>query len=653
MSGVFGLWYLDGRPVEPETLGRMGEVMAHRGPDGAGVWRDGRVGVGHLAFHTTPESGFAEQPLVNGEGDPVVSADVRLDNRERLLKTLGYDSPPWEVSDAALILRAYQRWGEECVEHLIGDFAFVIWDRSENRLFCARDHFGVRPLYYVHSPGRLFACASEVKALLTLPEVSKEVDDLEVARLLVLPVWDNPGATFYREVRRVQPAHSLTVGTEGTRERRYWSLDPERTLRLGSDEEYAEAVRESFVEAVNARLRAAGRIGTMLSGGLDSSAITCVAAQSLAGSDSQLPLRTFSAVYPTATASDERRYIHEILRMYDTEPHFFSADAVNPLGEAEVLGRIIDGPIEGGNAYSGWNLYRSAADSGTQVVLDGFDGDTTISHGTGRLTELALANHWWALAWELRDFARTTNEPWYPVFRSWVRGYAIKPLVRKLRGFDNGDTSWAKHTAARLRMLEDDYRRRIEPHIEPRPKEPRTAREEHYGRLTRADLLKNLGIVEALGAGAGVEVRFPFFDVRLVELCLSIPAEQKLRRGWIKFVMRNSMNGILPEKVRWRLDKSDLSAGLYYALRTHGRGSMESVANSSERSLAEFIKPSYVAETYPRFLAGTLSKFPEFYYWRVLVLALWLMGREQGSTVDGGSPSINFDRGHTPSKLPR
>lgn len=646
MSGVFGLWNLDGRPVEPETLARMAGAMAHRGPDGSGVWQDGPVGLGHLADHTTPESSFARQPLATPDGKLIVTADVRLDNRDALIQALAPAAPPWEVSDAELVREAYTRWGANCVERLLGDFAFAVWDQSRRIVFCARDHFGVKPLYFFHRPGRLFAFASEVKALLTLAEVSDEIDELEVARLLVIPVVDDPGATFYRDARRVLPAHSLTVKGDGIEQRRYWDLEPQRTLRLASDSDYADAVEEAFTEAVRCRLRSSRRIASMLSGGIDSSSITCVAARLLEGSDGQLPLQTLSAVYDTASASDEREFIQEVLKQYDTAPHFFSADAIDPVGEIDAMNGCIDGANDGGNVYLNWNLYRSASALGAGVVLDGFDGDTTLSHGIGRLTELALGHRWWTLARELKAFTKSTNEPWIPVLRSWILGHGIKPLARRVRRRPEDNRRWQAHAAKRMRMLEDDYRGRLEPYLTDQPAKPRTEREEHHGRLTRPGLNKSLGIVEAVGAGAGVEVRFPFFDVRLVELCLSLPAEQKLRGGWSRRVMRNAMKGVLPEKVRLRHGKSNVSVGLYYALRSHGKDSVIRVERSADGALAEYIRPSFVNEMSPRFLAGTVSKSEEFYYWRVLAFALWVMGRS-GAEMSAVAPPRVENRSRT------
>ncbi len=188
---------------------------------------------------------------------------------------------PSDVTDAELILRAYKRWGERSPEHLLGDFAFAIRDAHRDVLFCARDHFGVKPFYYHHAPGRLFCFASEIKGLLALAEVPRRLNETRVADYLV-PLLEDKVITFYEEIVRLPPAHRMTVSRDGVRIEEYWALDPTREIRMKSGEEYAEAFREIFTEAVHCRLRSAFPVGSMLSGGLDSSSIVCVARKLIA-----------------------------------------------------------------------------------------------------------------------------------------------------------------------------------------------------------------------------------------------------------------------------------------------------------------------------------------------------------------------------------
>ncbi len=245
MSAIVGIYRLDGGGAEASVLEGMLETMAHRGWDASGAWLDGPVGLGHRMLWTTPESREEKLPAVSAARDLVVTADARIDNRDELLRGLDLsDETPRTITDSELILASYRRWGEGCVEHLLGDFAFAIWDLRRERLFCARDHIGLKPFYYHYRSEGIFVFGSEVKALLAVPAVPRRVNGGRVAGFLV-GLYEDPTATFHDEILRLAPAHCMTVSREGISLRRYWELDPSRELRLGSDAEYAEASASS------------------------------------------------------------------------------------------------------------------------------------------------------------------------------------------------------------------------------------------------------------------------------------------------------------------------------------------------------------------------------------------------------------------------
>lgn len=252
----------------------MAACLAHRGTDGMGLWCEGPVGLGHRMRWTTPESLHETLPFSRPSEKRAITADARLDNRDELSASLNVSDRA--VSDSTLILLAYDRWGDACPERLLGDFAFVIWDGRREALLCARDPMGVKPLYYHHQPNRLFAFASEIKALLCLAEIPRRLNEQRVADYLV-PILEDMEATFFRDIVRLPPGHRLLLDSRGLALQRYWSLDPAREVRLDSDEAYAEAFRTLFTDAVRARLRSAYPVGSLLSGGLDSSSITCAA----------------------------------------------------------------------------------------------------------------------------------------------------------------------------------------------------------------------------------------------------------------------------------------------------------------------------------------------------------------------------------------
>lgn len=624
MSGIAGVYYLDGRAVDRTDVECMVERITHRGPDASGVWSEGAVGLGHRMLWTTPESLRERLPLVNKRGDLALTADARIDNRDELVEALGLNSGHCEeMSDSELILRAYEQWGERCSERLLGDFAFVIWDRRRQLLFCARDHFGVKPFYYYDSP-HAFAFASEIKALLCLREVPRRLNETRVADYLV-PMLEDKAITFYQDILRLPPAHIMIVDREGIRLRPYWALDPSRELRLGSDGEYAEAFRELFTNAVRCRLRSAFPVGSMLSGGLDSSSIVCVARNLLAENGAG-PLHTFSAVFDDVPECDERPFIQAVLAQGGLVPHYVPGDQLGPLADLDRVFHHEDEPFYAPNLFLHWGLYSAARKQGVRVVLDGLDGDTSVSHGLGFLPELAAAGRWKTLAAEVIGLSkRFDRSPW-----SILSYHAIKPLVpiafqqawRALRGANRATHIFGAilSPAFALRVAFD---RRLEVLRGSRIRCVRTSKEGHYRGLTAGLIPYALEVADRAAAGFGVEPRYPFFDRLLVEFCLALPPEQKIRQGWTRLVMRRAMGGILPAEVQWRGGKSDLSPNFIRGLLTFHREILDGVMAEDSRLLGNFVNIVDVREACRRYLSER-SEEDALTIWKVATLAWWL-----------------------------
>ena len=359
----------------------------------SGLWHDGSIGLGHLMLRTVPESLHETTPHVTGDSRMVVTADARIDNRQELIHELGLgDVPNDHLPDSHLILAAYQKWGTECPYHLLGDYAFALWDLHRRTLLCARDPMGVRPFYYFWS-GRTFAFATEIKALFCLSEISRRINEFHVAELLV-PTYEDKKSTCYHDVVKLPPAHVLTVNGRNLETARYWSLDPNRELQFSSREECTEAFQELFTEAVRCRLRSTDRVGSTCSGGLDSSSIVCVARRLLNGTPSA-PLHTFSGIFPIVAPIDprvdERPFMQEVIATGDFEAHDVCADQSAPLSEA-LAHRDEFVPCFG--IYLDRALFRAAHQEGVRVLLCGFDGDVTLSYGQEYLEALAERGQW-------------------------------------------------------------------------------------------------------------------------------------------------------------------------------------------------------------------------------------------------------------------
>jgi asparagine synthase (glutamine-hydrolysing) len=610
----------------------MSDILAHRGGDEEHTHVDKFVGLGHRMLWTTPESLNEHLPLHEQSSDLVITADARIDNRAELYASLKIRQPLAEVSDSELILASYSKWGELCPAKLLGDFAFAIWDVRSQQVFCARDHIGVKSLYYYLSD-RGFAFATEIKGLLGLPGVPRELNEARIADFLLQSVEDRT-STFYKHILRLPAAHTLRVSQNRVQIKRYWSLDPSRRVRLRSDEDYAAAFREVFTAAVRSRVRSAFPVGSTLSGGLDSSSIAC-AARNLLGKQGAR-LHTFSAIFPSLPKNDlrkidERKYIEAVIAQGGFEPYYLRADLLSPLSDFDKVLWHGDEVYWGPNLYMHRGLYRAAEQRGVRVFLDGLDGDTTVSHGLAFLTELAWTGRWRKLVSEARGLSRVRNSY---TSRRIVWQYGFKPLVpemafriwRMFRGRP-------QHTNVNAEILNNDFAGRID--IARRLRELQshnsatayTARRSHLNGLNFGLHPYVLELADKTAAAFSLEPRYPFYDRRLMEFCLAMPSEQKLSQGWTRAVLRRAMTDVLPPEIRLRKDKANLNSNFRLSLFERDRELIKNVYES--QSMKKYINAKVFKETYERFLSHhSATEKDSLTIYGVIALSLWLQKSE-------------------------
>lgn len=676
MSAFVGLYRSDGGAVGEPTVLRMAEAVAHSGPDGEGVWIDGNVGLGHRMLHTTPESLSEILPASSDDGTCTITADARIDNRSELLAALGLTA---EAADSTLILATYERWGEDCLDHLIGDFAFAIWDAKRKVLFCARDHFGVKPFYYHHTPSH-FACATEIKALLTVPGVPQRLNEVRLADFLATMREDREN-TIYEDIVRLPAAHALVVGEDGLRRWQYYTVTPAADVPAdASDEEYEARFRELFTEAVRVRLRSAFPVGSELSGGMDSSSVTSVARHLLPPDE---PLHTISIIYDDVAECDERPYIDEVLRQGNFVPHYVYGDQLGPLENVDAVYTYLDDGLASGNQHLVWAAKRKASEAGVRVLLDGIDGDNVVGHGLLYLKELADAGGWERLAEESRAVARVfamtdqrhnfedsfadpdtafkrfgqarmqhlaANGPWWRFLwevNAASRHFGVSrfSLLKRYRGVFLEPKAMRKRRLAHLTgpvpapapimpLLDPEFAERIGlterlAHFSQYRPALTTERDVQRQLLGGSRIQTALELTSHVGAAHGLEIRHPFFDKRLVEFCLALPASQSLKEGWTRSILRRSLD-VLPEAIRWRVGKAWMGSNFE-------RGLYEQDADLLEQHITDLgpLRP-YVDETVIQHLYQRGRHVPNIeqaQLARIATLALWLKKRFASHTA--------------------
>ncbi|WP_172122479.1 MULTISPECIES: asparagine synthase-related protein [unclassified Devosia] len=618
MSGIAGLLLAEhSRVARPEWLDRQSRALHMRGPDGQGSWSGGRVYLRHAHRHST---GFVESNFAAAETGIVGLADIRLDNRAELADLLGADER--SASDIALVSLAYRHWGPDCCSRLLGDFAFALWDKGSQTLFCARDQWGVKPLFYAQSGGG-FSFGSDPGALICDDD---GVNEHRVASFIAGFV-DDPAATALSQVRRLLPGHWLQLKDGELVTRRYWRAQAAPDAGLSPP----EAVRDLLQQAVRARLRGAPAMGAMLSGGLDSSSVVATAARLRPG----VSLRTLSFDYPATPELSERRYVDAVLAAYPLQPSFVPFDDLAPLqGVSQLALRDADLLFAPGSGKM-LRLFKTAKELGATVLLDGHGGDEVISHGYGRLAELAQAGRWGALYGELRGVAATFNDSPSRVFLRYFAAYGpgrrlagrAQRLWSALRPPETGAVGPTAFVAA-------DLAKRIclaDRHAEWR-QALRTAHADedslHRWNVSSPAVGQSFEALDRAAALAGVELRFPFFDRRLVCYALSLPPSEILRDGWSRSVLRRAMQDILPPQVQWRRDKTDFSSELRLGLVKHHGGELDALDGDSF-GVSLFLNMDQVRSTIARLRADPLrlDAGELFGLWRALFLSLWLQSR--------------------------
>jgi asparagine synthase (glutamine-hydrolysing) len=557
MSAVAGRWNFTGRPNAGESCRRALAAQRMYGPHGDTLWDDGDIALGCARYDLLEEDRYDRQPLTGRGGQVMLVADLRLDNRDELARALGVGAAEVGVmADAALLLQAWERWDIALFDHLVGDYAFALWDKGRRQLILARDHLGGRPLHY-HRDGHFVAFASMPKGLHALAEIPLAPDGIRNTEFLALLPESGP-RSFFEGISRVEAGQAVVITADGISIVKHWQ--PKRhSLKLSSFDDYTEAAREHLDRAVASRLRGAGqRVGSHLSAGLDSSGIAATAARLMANRGGQVvaftyaPRSGYDGEVPAGRLADEADLAAATAGLYPNIDHvLLRSDGRSQLDDQDRDYHLFDRPLLNAEVQHRFNMTSADAQRrGLSVMLIGTMGNATLSYsGLTLLPELAARFRLIALLRATRALIRDGKMSWKGVlaqtFGSWMPETMWRALNRHFTGFapDLADYSALNgglvdelnlRATARVRQLDFSYRPR------------REAFEEQLWILRRVDFGNNQKGVQA---GWGVDLRDPMTDRRLVEFCLSLPTDVYLRNGESRALARRALADRLPPRV--------------------------------------------------------------------------------------------------------
>lgn len=579
MSAFVGVRSVDGQPVDPALVRRLTAALAYAAPDGCAAWVSREVGLGFAHLRRVPErpavAARPPMPAADGRGLHVV-ADADLDDRERLrfeLTAAGAPPPP-DADDPTLILAAYGTWGPQCAEHLHGDFAFAVWDEPRRVMCLVRDRFGTRPLYVARTHA-MFAFSNSLDVLRTVPGVPTELDEGAVGDLLRIGYDTDPAATIFSAVRCVPPAHVVTLGERSAEPARYWDLPTAGSLEMPNIDAYAARFAELLAASVADRVRGTDAVTLLLSGGRDSTAVAAMA-RAVADHAGRPELHAVTGVYDYAMPDEERRYAGLAAAALRIPAEFLPQDEYGWYERADRPELWRPEPTESPLLAADADLHARAA-THARIALTGEGGDAALREHESRLARLLLAGHLWTAAAEatryigihrrlprpgfrrLRHRRRGTLSPYSPI-PPWLREdfIARAGLRERWEALEAEDRrQWARH------------------HVRP----------EAFTKLRSLFWTRCFEEEHPTATGQPLVLRHPFFDERLVEFLLALPAEQWLNdKGIIVAALRTR----LPREVVYR-QKTPL-VGESYQIAFHHGGFRPQRGEFSERAL-EFIEP--------------------------------------------------------------
>jgi asparagine synthase (glutamine-hydrolysing) len=596
MCGLCGVVALD-RPAERPAVETMLDDLAHRGPDGSGVFAADGVCLGHLRLAIIDLSAAGLEPFASEDGRQQLIFNGEIYNYLELRDELAAQGHRFRTqTDTEVLLAAYREWGDACVERFNGMWAFAIWDAGRRTLFCSRDRFGVKPFYYRLDGGRL-AFASEPWVLGSRTPNLRAVHDYVAQGYL-----DHGEETFFAGVRALQPASSLTFGPQGLAIKRYWSLEPSEPPA-----DPVAAVREAFLDAVRLQLRSDVPVGTCLSGGIDSSAIAVAVAHH--GHERQ---KTVTAWFEDP-GFDERPYARAVVEATGADAHWTTFDDRDLARDLPAIVQAQGEPFGSASICAGWYVMREARAAGLTVMLDGQGGDELLAGYRAsfgfRLSDLLRRGRLREATAELAAFGAANGPRWAAV--ALVNPHVPERLRLAAR-------ARLRHTTALL-----------DPALRASAPDPEANGSVFPDRLRRQlqTLLTQRGIPELLryedrnSMTHSLEGRVPFLDHRLVELVFSLDGGELIRRGETKSVLRRALGDLLPAAVLRRRDK----LGFVTPTNRFLRGAIGALAADAfaSRSFAErgFVEPAAARRLLEKHRNGRVDA--GFQLWRVLNLELW------------------------------
>lgn len=651
MCGIAGILEFNNRRSGSEiyqALHQMSELLKHRGPDDHGyfltdttrpknqicfrypnqtkIHEQHNLGFAHRRLSILDLSPDAAQPMTTTDQNLWITYNGELFNYVEIREELKRGGVAFRTqSDTEVILRSYEKWGENCLQHFNGMWAFAIWDRRARKIFCARDRFGIKPFYYYFDP-QCFAFASEIKSLVSDSKIPKQPHDQSIFDYLCYGLQDHTQFTFFKNINQIPPAHYLAIDTLGKIEiKQWWDIPLQRkneNLKAYNLQEVKDRFYNLLENSVAIRLRSDVPVGISLSGGLDSSSIAYLASRITANK-----FKTFSACY-NEKSCDDRFFIETVLQDLTVDPFYTFPRAEQLWGDVDRMTWFMDEPFYSSNQFAQWCVMKLTADQNIKVILSGQGSDEYLAGYRGYnsvfISELMRALRLREAAWNFTSI-RSHQEGIHilPFLLRIIFGAAPKALFPFARAFEqiSGKTPKGHQTSLLNTNFFNSFHEHHLSYLKRRSMELGNLNEKLKRDTLRYSLPLLLHYEDRNGMAFSIEARHPFLDHRLVEFVFSLPSSFKINEGRNKWLLRESMRGILPEAIRDRRDKKGFVTPEANWI-SEGCKKVEALYQSGEIASAPYVNPKILLRNFhdlnqKKYFSGQTE------LWRLINLEIW------------------------------
>lgn len=599
MCGIAGYYGIE---KNEKLLKIMNSAQAHRGPDGEGYYFDNLVGFAHRRLTIIDTTKAGSQPMYSHDKRFVLIFNGEIYNYRELKQQLEAKGHKFSSdSDSEVILVGYEEWGVKVLDKLLGMFAFAIYDNQTEQLFIGRDRLGIKPLYYIEQP--FFAFASEIKSLMLVPGVSRKVNNEVLSRFIKFRVHDSDENTFFAGVKRLLPGHYLIIKDGKLTITKYWSLRWNSEFKgPKSDKEYATEFYDLFHRVMQRHLISDVPLGFNLSGGLDSSGVVSVASELIKTGVENLhtegKMYTFSALFPNQSI-DESAYIHKVEDRVGSTPVYSFPNPDEFWNEIMDWVYTQEEPTISSAPYAYYSVFR-AASKHVKVSLSGNGGDEILAG-------------------------------YLPYFRTYLQsaidsGHYIRAIIELVRGLPQ----FYKQYFDRIGMVFKGQNKSPDSFLGEKLVSykgekftySRNLNERLAGDVTKYSTPNLLRYEDKNSMAFGLESRVPFLDSELVEFVFNLPMDQKIKKGWTRYVYRNAMKGHMPDLNRLRRSKIGFT-NPELAWIKHNAAPIREVFSSKKLAEHGLFNQDELLQSFDKWLVGD-ERIDVLVYWRILITQLWI-----------------------------